>query len=39
MNAFYIYGHFIVPLLFVGLALLASWWSRKYDRDPGDQKH
>jgi len=38
MNALYIYGHFIVPLLFLALATLAGWWSLKYDRDPGDQK-
>ena len=38
MNALYIYGHFIVPLLFLALATLAGWWSLKHDRDPGDQK-
>jgi hypothetical protein len=37
MNALYVYGHFIVPLLFVALASLASWWSLKYDRDPSDR--
>lgn len=36
MNVLYVYGHFIVPILFVALASLATWWSHKVDRDPSD---